>query len=209
LKLPATARVVSLEAMRARAPERLEDASDDALVEALRAGASRAPAVFFDRFAPVVERIIYRILGSDADRAEPLNDTFCRALDRLDALVDPRGVRPWLVAIAVNVAREQLRARRRRSWLLFAPTEELPDRPAESPLDAREAAQHVFAVMERLPEDERIAFALKHLEGLAPPEIAEALGTSLATAKRLVVRAEERFFKLTSRDAVLASWRNR
>jgi RNA polymerase sigma-70 factor (ECF subfamily) len=46
-----------------------------------------------------------------------------------------------------------------------------------------------YAILDRLGAEERTAFALRHLEGFKLEEVAEALGTSLATAKRRLQRA--------------------
>src|SRR5262245_16291345 len=116
---------------------------NEALCDALRAGEPRAQSMLFDRHAARIERVLYRILGPD-DLQDPLNETFCRALDRLEELTEPSGLDRWLVAIAVNVAREHLRARRRRGWLELRSDDDLPELSYEEPLEPREAVREVF-----------------------------------------------------------------
>jgi RNA polymerase sigma-70 factor (ECF subfamily) len=58
----------------------------------------------------------------------------------------------------------------------------------------------------RLPSDERIAFALRHIEGMELGRLAEACGVSLATIKRRLARAEQRFARAAARDEVLKRW---
>ena len=185
----------------------LEEASDVALVEAVRAGLRHAPVVLFDRHAPRVERVLYRLLGPRADLADALNETFRRALEHLDDLLEPVGLDRWLVAIAVNVAREEMRSGRRRGWLEYRPVEELPQRAACSdPVEARAAVRSLFEVLQRMPEDEGIVFALRHLEGLTIDALAEVLNVSLSTVKRRILRADARFARLAAREPELAMW---
>jgi RNA polymerase sigma-70 factor (ECF subfamily) len=182
-------------------PQRLDD---DALVLALKAGEARAPAALFARFAGHVERVLTRIFGaSEAEVADMVNVTFLRALDRIDRVEDSRGLRAWLTSIAVNVSREHVRARRRRGWLRLVEPSQLPEPAAEPPHDAAEAVRRLYGALAAMPVDERIAFALRFVDGMELTEVAAACEVSLATIKRTLARAEERFVAISRRDAVL------
>ena len=96
--------------------------------------------------------------------------------------------------MAVYVARAQIRIRSRRRWLrVFSPERTRPVQLEQPSSDARRALREVHAVLDRMPIDERTAFVLRHLHGTPLLEAAEACGTSLATFKRRLSRAEERF----------------
>jgi RNA polymerase sigma-70 factor (ECF subfamily) len=83
----------------------------------------------------------------------------------------------------------------------------VPERAGASPdPDARQAMAHLYASLDRLSDDERLAFVLRHLEGLELVEVAAALGCSLATAKRRLSRGSERLLKHTERDPVLRDY---
>jgi RNA polymerase sigma-70 factor, ECF subfamily len=188
----------------------LEVERDVALVSALRRSDSAAPETLFDAHAPRIERVLYRILGPQVELADALNTTFCRALDHIQDLYEPRGLRHWLTAIAVNVAREQLRSSRRRGWLEYRASEALPDWPSHAATDellaARAAVTELFAVLAQMPEEERVAFSLRRLEELPNDEVATLLKVSLATAKRRIARANERFSLLARRMPELCHW---
>ena len=64
----------------------------------------------------------------------------------------------------------------------------------------------VQVVLDRLPDDDRIAFALRFLEGLELTEVAAACQVSLATIKRRLARAEERFRREAAREPALGRW---
>jgi len=173
----------------------------------LLAGDVRVASRFFDRHSPRVERLLGRVLGPTADIGDALNETFCRAFDRLDRLERPEGVSAWLCGIAVMVAREEIRAKKRRGWLQFFSPESVPEAPAPASCDEdRQALARVFELLATLTDDDRIVFALRHLEGFELTEVATSIGVSLASVKRHLARAEKRFFAKCANDPVLAPW---
>ena len=58
-------------------------------------------------------------------------------------------------------------------------------------------------VLDRLGADQRLAFTLRFVEGYRLQEVAELCGCSLATTKRRLARASERFVELARRDPLL------
>ena len=84
----------------------------------------------------------------------------------------------------MNVARNRLRTRRRRRWLVFGEPDE-PEQPrAADGSDAREALTATYQVLSTMNENLRICFALRFIDGRELTEIAEACEVSLATIKR-------------------------
>jgi RNA polymerase sigma-70 factor (ECF subfamily) len=210
LSLSATLPLEELPASRGAAvlplrdPQRLDDAG---LLEALRAGDVLAPGAFFDRFAMHVERMLARIFGGESDLSDLVNETFYRALERLDQVHDPSGLKAWLTSIAVYVAREQLRATRRRRWVQLWDADAMPE-PAtrETGHEDAEAVRRLYQVLGGMPEDERIVFSLRFVEEMELSEVASACGVSLATIKRKLARAETLFAARARRDPVLREW---
>ena len=64
----------------------------------------------------------------------------------------------------------------------------------------------VYRVLGLLPTDERIAFALRVLDGMELTSVASACGVSLATVKRRLKSAQRRFVELSRREPVLVDW---
>jgi RNA polymerase sigma-70 factor (ECF subfamily) len=180
---------------------------DGALVEALRNGHPSAKAELFDRYARYVERILLRILGHERDLADLLHEVFARALGALGTLRNPRALKPWLTGIAVLTAREFVRRRARGRWLRFFATEELPEvEIVVADAEVREALRKTYAVLDQLGADDRIAFTLRHFEGMELKAVAAACNVSLNTVKRRLDRAERRFLALAEREPALESW---
>jgi len=60
--------------------------------------------------------LCYRMTGSAADAEDIVQDTFVRAIERPPARTN-ESLRPWLVKVALNLARDLLRRRRRREYI--------------------------------------------------------------------------------------------
>jgi RNA polymerase sigma-70 factor (ECF subfamily) len=183
--------------------------TDADLVEGLRRGELWARAALFDRYVPHVEEVLRSILGPElhGEMADVIHDTFVQALASLHRLRDPTVVVPWIQTIATYTAYRTLRRRRARRWLLFWEPDELPEVHDDGiDTDVLEAYRRAYSLLQRMPADERIAFALRHVQGMELAQIAVVCEVSLATVKRRLGRAEQRFAGAALRDPVLRRW---
>ena len=172
---------------------------------ALRAGRADAQRLLFERYGDYVERLIVRVLGLDAEVPDLINEVFARAFERIDHLADPAALKGWIGSIALFTARAFLRDRRsRRRFLGFFAPEELPEVPVTgAPAEVSLALFRTYQVLEQFPADERIAFALRFMDGMGLSEIAEMTQVSVGTVKRRLTRAQERFVSAAGRDPLL------
>jgi RNA polymerase sigma-70 factor (ECF subfamily) len=180
-----------------------------ALLTGLRAGEVWAKAALFERYAPHVQRLLRKILGPYPRLEIPdlIHDVFVRALSAIDQLREPGAMLAWMQTITLRVAYRAVSAHRARRWLRFwEPLEELPISGRGVDAEALEAYRRTYAVLERMPTDERIVFALRHIDGMELSPIAVACECSLATVKRRLARAEARFAAAARRDEILRVW---
>src|SRR5580700_1871857 len=110
-KPPSRLRIVS-----ADEPSEHDDA---ALVARIRANEPDAAGRMWDRYAPLVRRILRRMLGP-VDVEDGVQDAFLRLFRDLRSLRDPASLRSFLIGITLHVAKSELRRRRARRWLLLA-----------------------------------------------------------------------------------------
>lgn len=184
------------------------DPDERPLIDALRARRLWAERAVLERFTPVVRRVLFRLLRSSDELDDLTQEVFLRALERIALLRDGVRVQSWLTGFAVLVARETLRKRARRRWLvLFAPAD-LPEAPLESPTlgteaDALRALQATYELLDQMAIDARTAFVLRHFEGMELVDVASACGVSLATIKRRLERAERTFLTRARRHPLL------
>ena len=130
-----------------------------------------------------VFRMIHHLAG-DTHTAEDLTqETFLRALDRIDGFRFGTNMRAWLLRIATNAFFDVRRKQKRSKSQSLA--DELPGR-SESPgteLETAEQAALARAAIEELTELTRLVFHLRVQEDLSFREIAELAGTTEQAAR--------------------------
>ncbi len=171
------------------------DGDNAALVRAMRDGRANATTAFYDRHADAVHGLVFRLLGPDAELEDVVHDVFVRALERLARLR------------AVHTVRIRIQRRMRRRWLMFMAPEDVPEIATWSPeTGLGEALRDVYALVDALPVDERIALVLHRVEGLSLEEAARACETSLSTFRRRLARGEAKFLARAQKRPAIASW---
>jgi len=177
--------------------------SDAALVLAARAGEDWAKEALFRRHAPGINGLAFRLMGRDADVDDLVQDSFVLAFERLHSLQDPQAFAPWLRAIVVRTSSKVLRRRRLLERLGLRRRTDPVDIDAVAARiagpDVATELRRVYDALETIPADQRLAFVLQRVEGMALQEVATALGVSLATAKRRIAAAEQRLGRLAQR----------
>jgi RNA polymerase sigma-70 factor, ECF subfamily len=171
-----------------------DSVGDGELVERACRGDRWSREVLYRRHASYLLGLATRLVGSRGDAEEIVQDAFIAAFDRLATLRDPGALRVWLGQIAVNLVRHRLR----RLRLLRAlgldrgaddATLEALAAPGLHPEACGELAL-IDRVLARLRADLRIAWMLRHVEGLELTEVAAVCGCSLSTIKRRLADAE-------------------
>jgi RNA polymerase sigma-70 factor (ECF subfamily) len=174
---------------------------------ALRERDPAALAVLFDRHSGQVQRVLARVVGVDSELPDLLQEVFARALSGAASLGDGAAIGDWLTGIAVSVARRCLRRRRRTRWLRFLSPADLSATGARTDgAETDEVVRCTYQVLDRMPPEERIAFALRFLDQMELTEVAAACHASPATIRRRVARAERRFSAAARAQSALRSW---
>jgi RNA polymerase sigma-70 factor, ECF subfamily len=179
--------------------------TDAELVALARRGdMAEAAAAAYSRFAEDVNRIVWRVLGADPEHDDVVHQVFVHVIAGLRSVRDPELLQAWMAAVCIKTVRSEIRNRRLRRF--FQSGSEDPTRVAAPVEDheARELLEKVYALLDRLPADERIAFALRYVDQRQLLEVAQMCRCSLATIKRRLARAELRFARLGSRDRAIA-----
>jgi RNA polymerase sigma-70 factor (ECF subfamily) len=121
--------------------------------------------------------------GNRHDAEELTQETFLRALRRLDTFRPGTQMRSWLLRIATNVCLDLRRKQKRGKGV---PLQEDLAGPAICPgyrLETAEQAERLRAAMQELPETARTIFHLRVQESLSFREIAELVGTTEQAAR--------------------------
>ena len=124
------------------------------------------------------------------------------------AMRDPKALPSFLIAITTHVLRHELRRRWVRRCMTLGTKEDIgiDPRVVHPNHEARQAVSRLYGILDRLGSEERLAFVLRFVEGMALNEVAGALGLSLATTKRRLLHARARFDHHVAKDPGLASY---
>ena len=172
------------------------DTLPDAQLVALGcAGEGRALEVLYRRHAAFAIHLATRIEGSSRDVEDIAHDAFLRAFERLGDLTDRAAFKSWLGAIVVHAVRSRMRRGRLLSLLGMGKASEPVDLDAIASPDAsphvRAQIAQIYALLRTLPDDERIAWILRQVEGHDLETVARMTRCSLATVKRRISRTQK------------------
>jgi RNA polymerase sigma-70 factor (ECF subfamily) len=169
---------------------------EDELVELARRGDLRAWETIVRAYQGIAFRTAYILSGNAADAEEAAQDGFVKAYRALGRFRRGAPLKPWLLRIVANEARNRRRAAGRREALaLRSATQDRPGDAVPSPEAAlleRESRDRLLAAVERLSDDHRDAIACRYLLELSEKETAAALGVRRGTVKSRLARALER-----------------
>jgi RNA polymerase sigma-70 factor (ECF subfamily) len=142
--------------------------------------------------------VAYRMTGSAADADDVLQETFARAIEHPPAR-EGEPLRPWLVHVAMNVARDALRRRKRRAYVGPWLPSPVPDvdgiadvepPAADARYELRESASYAFLVaLEALQPQQRAVLLMRDVLDYSVRETAAALGLSEPNVKTTHHRA--------------------
>lgn len=162
----------------------MAEPTDEALFDAYRAGDERAFQQLFDRYAPLLLRLVGRDVRRSAEAEEIVQDAFLHLHRSAADFRQGARLRPWLMTIALNLKREHFRRRSRRPE---APLEldGRQDPVAASPriLERRHARTQIDRALSSLPENQREVIVLHWFGGLSFREVAGAVGASVSAVK--------------------------
>lgn len=198
---PSRARLVALPSPT------LAQADDATLARAAGAGDPRATSVVWDRFSPLVRRVLRRTLGPHAEVDELLQQVFLRVLSQLASAPETPQLRPVVMSATARVLSSELRRHRvRRLFRLRSRWHASEALLGPSDATTRSALASLYRILDQLDADARLAFALKHFEGLPISELASATDASIATAKRRLARANARVQSALRKDGALSAY---
>ena len=169
------------------ASQNLEDAE---LLARFAQGDRAAAQVLTARLAPVVYAQAFRMLGDRAEAEDITQDSLLRLWHAApDWQVGQAKVTTWLYRVTSNLCIDKMRKRNRQS------SDAVPEMPDDGPdierrLQDRARAQALRAALSDLPDRQKQAMVLRHLEGLSNPDVAQIMQISVEAAESLISRGK-------------------
>ncbi len=144
---------------------------------------------------PAAHAAVWRLVGRQQLAADAVQEFLIKLLQVLPRYDTGRPFWPWARTVAVRTAADLLR--KERSWRelpldqapeLAAPREHGPDRRHE----ADELTAAIRQAARRLPDQQRVVFVLRDVEGWTVAEVAEQLGMAASTVRVHLARARRK-----------------
>ncbi len=160
------------------------------IVRARRGDEAAWEALVLEYQQPIF-RLAYLLLGDAAEAEDVAQEAFIRAFRALDRFDESRPLRPWLLQIAANLARNRQRSAGRYLQALARMVRGAPE-PVSSigeQTEQRWEAETLWQAVRRLSAADQEIIYLRYFLELSEAEAAEALGVALGTVKSRMHRA--------------------
>lgn len=175
------------------------DAGDDDLVEMCRAGECAAFDELMKRYQTPAMKVAVSIVRDKEDAEDEVQNAFWKAYEHIGQFQQEARFSTWLTRIVVNQCLMRLRKARRARFAFIDDAQTSEAAPATELRDERQSPEQILGQAEiaevlkheirRTPPLLRSVFLLRDVQQLPMPEVANALGISVAAAKSRLLRA--------------------
>lgn len=171
------------------------DTSDDALLIAFGNGDRMAARVLTERLAPRVIGYAARLLKDRAEAEDVAQDAMMRLWKIApDWRTGEAKVTTWLYRVVTNLCTDRLRKKRGTGLDEIAEPED--DKPSQDAvLMHKQRVAALDLALDTLPERQKEAVVLRHIEGLSNPEIAQILDIGVEAVESLTARGKRALAK--------------
>jgi RNA polymerase sigma-70 factor, ECF subfamily len=186
-----------------RVHETATKSPDVELVTSIRQGDSTAETALYEKYSSRVYFLALSELHSREDAEDVRAETFLRVLQALrqDQLRSPESLGSFIVGIALNVIREQIRQGRRTQSLDDSELNLAGGKSLESAFIDSEASQALEEAVRRLKPREREFLRMHYYEEMTKEEISRALGIKEERLRLIKSRALKKFREVYKRLA--------
>lgn len=170
-----------------------EDAPDAALLVAFANGDAAAGRALVARLGPKLFGHAFRVLGDRAEAEDVVQDAMIKLWKIApDWRQGEAQVSTWAYRVVANLCTDRIRRRKTRNQVDI-------DAVAEPEADMMSAVEQMTetaradalqSALATLPDRQRQAVVLRHLEGFANPEIADILGIGVEAVESLTARGK-------------------
>lgn len=176
------------------------------LITGLKNRKEDAADALYNKYAELINSLVWRILGSDQDHDDIVNQVFINIIESIHNINNYEALKSWIETITINTIKKELRKRKYKR-LFFFHTEAQDFESIEScNTTEKELFIHRFyGILEKMNSEERIVFTLYFVEDRTIEEISSICKFSTSTVKRRILKAKDKFLNYAKKDSVLSS----
>jgi len=175
---------------------------DRELVQLAQTGDSHAFDMLMRRYTPSLNRFLRRFMRNSDDVEDVIQETFIKAYLSINRFRSDSTFSTWIVRIGINAAKDGLALRQRQGLQLSTLGGENDDDKTlaearadldtpESRLETKEAIALLETALATLPEEQRMSFELREIEGMTYEEIAGQMHCPVGTVRSRIHRARD------------------
>jgi len=174
---------------------------DLALVKRVQCGDKAAFNLLVRRYQQKLSSLVSRYVSTQADVGDVVQEAFIKAYRALHNFRGESAFYTWLYRIAVNCAKNYITAQSRRPHTTDVDADDAEiyegnsalkeDASPESLLLSGEIKKVIFATIDELPEELRVAITLREIEGMSYEEIASVMECPVGTVRSRIFRARD------------------
>lgn len=166
--------------------EEQESISDTRLVSLAIKGCESSFKALFDRYYGAIHAYAWRLCSDGGAADDIAQQTFLKVASSLQNYDNDGKFKAWLYRIALNTARDHLRATKRyRQRITHLETSQNQE------FDTPDKYEHVSSLLEKLPENIRETVLLVHAQGLTQKEAAQVLNCPEGTVSWRIAEARK------------------
>ncbi|MCS5720175.1 sigma-70 family RNA polymerase sigma factor [Herbiconiux sp. CPCC 205763] len=173
----------------------LSAAGDRILAGRAADGDVRAFEVLVRRYSRLMRAYAQRVLGSNSDVDDVVQEAFVQAWRKLPELDDLDAVKSWLMRIVANRSFDVIRRRREHDDINEhdqpAPPQDSPEAQAEK----LSLEQALDGALSRLPDEQRRCWVLREIGGYSYLDIGRELALPSSTVRGLIARARKNLIR--------------
>ena len=170
------------------------------MIDRLKSKDSKAFTELIALYKVSVINTCFRFLPNQEDAEDIAQDVFVEVFQSIDHFRGDAKLSTWIYRIAVTKCLDEIKKRNRKKritslgkllhldqvthWIAGGT---MPD----ADLHEIDSMKEVAAVLNRLPENQRVAFTLSKIDGFTNAEIAEIMNTTTIAVESLIYRAKK------------------
>ncbi len=180
--------------------------SEDILVERLKQGDQTAFKYIVDTYQNMVYNTCLSIVKSEEDAEDLTQEVFVQVYQSVHSFKGESKFSTWLYRIATTKSLDHERKKKRKKRFgfvksIFGEDAQVEINPPDFNhpgvvLDKKERAAILFKAVDKLPDNQRVAFILSKVEGRSYQEISEIMGTTISAIESLLHRAKNNLRKI-------------
>lgn len=175
------------------------------LIEQLKQGDEAAFKTIVETWQNMVYNTAIGIVQNAEDAEDITQEVFVQVYQSISSFKGDSKFSTWLYRIAITKSLDHERRKKRKKRFAFVKSvfgeeSEVMVHPPDFNhpgvmLDKKEEAATLFNVINKLPENQRLAFTLHKLEGLSYQEVSEVMKTTVSSVESLMHRAKNNLRK--------------